>query len=196
MIHLQSNPYSTNIYAVHFFQAKKMCRLYSLWVCLFWILALLREEEHHTYLTAAKDWKLTVDLESSLKIPREICETNLRPDLIIVSRKTKHMGIVELTVPNEDRIEVSGEIKRQKYEQIAQEGRLKGWSVRIWAVEVGCRGFPAVSMSSFFKDLGYRGSDKKRAMERLSNAAEEASHSLWKASHFKEWGGQRNTSAQ
>ena len=155
-----------------------------------------REEEHHTYLTAAKDWKLTVDLESSLKIPREICETNLRPDIIIVSRKTKHMGIVELTVPNEDRIEVSGEIKRQKYEQIAQEGRLKGWSVRIWAVEVGCRGFPAVSMSSFFKDLGYRGSDKKRAIERLSNAAEEASHSLWKASHFKEWGGQRNTSAQ
>ena len=106
------------------------------------------------------------------------------------------MGIVELTVPKEERIEVSEEINRQIYEQIAQEGRLKGWSVRIWAVEVGCRGFPAVSMSSFFKDLGYRGSDKKRAIERLSNAAEEASHSLWKASHFKEWGGQRNTSAQ
>ena len=71
-----------------------------------------REEEHHTYLATARDWKLTADLEASLKIPREICDTNLRPDLIIVSRKTKQIGIVELTVPNEDRIEVSGEIKR------------------------------------------------------------------------------------
>ena len=147
-------------------------------------------------MATAGDWKLTADLEASLKIPREICDTNLRPDLIIVSRKTKQIGIVELTVPNEDRIEVSGEIKRQKYEQIAQEGRLRGWRVRIWAVEVGCRGFPAVSMSSFFKDLGYRGGNKKRAIERLSKVAEEASHSLWKASHYKEWGGQRNTSAQ
>ena len=154
------------------------------------------EEEHYTYLSAAKDWKLTVDVESSLKIPRDICNTNLRPDIIIVSRKTKQIGIVELTVPNEDRVEVSNEMKRLKYEQIAQEGRLNGWRVRIWAVEVGCRGFPAISMSSFFKDLGYRGSEKKRAIERLSKVAEEASQSLWKASHYKEWGGQGKASAQ
>ena len=155
-----------------------------------------KEEEYHTYLSSAKDWNLTVDLESSLKIPRDICNTSLRPDLILVSRKTKQMGILELTVPNEDRIEVSGELKRAKYEPIAHEARLKGWSVRIWAVEVGCRGFPAVSMSTFFKDLGYKGSGKKRAIERISKAAEEASHSLWKASHFKEWGGVKKASAQ
>ena len=155
-----------------------------------------KEEEYHTYLSSAKDWKLTVDLESSLKIPRDICNTSLRPDLILVSRKTKQMGILELTVPNEDRIEVSGELKRAKYEPIAHEAKQNGWSVRIWAVEVGCRGFPAVSMSTFFKDLGYKGSGKKRAIERLSKAAEEASHSLWKASHFKEWGGVKKASAQ
>ena len=154
----------------------------------------IEREEYHTYLLSAKDWKLTVDLDSSLKIPREICHTNLRPDLIIVSRKSKQMGIVELTVPNENRIEVSGEIKRLKYEPIVQEGRRNGWRVKVWAVEVGCRGFPAVSMSSFFKDLGYRGSEKTRAIGRLSKAAEEASHSLWRASHFKQWCGK--TSAQ
>ena len=69
----------------------------------------------------------------------------------MVSRKTKQLGIMELTVPNEDRIEVSGELKRLKYEPIAQEGRKRGWRVRIWAVEVGCKGFPAVSMSTFFE---------------------------------------------
>ena len=152
-------------------------------------------DEYHTYLSSAKDWKMTVDLETSLKIPADICHTNLRPDLIMVSKNTKQIGIVELTVPNEDRIEVSGELKRSKYEPIVQEGRANGWRVRIWAVEVGCRGFPAVSMSSFFKDLGYRGSEKTRAIEKLSKVAEQASHSLWKASHFKEWAG-KATSAQ
>ena len=37
-------------------------------------------QEHCTYLSAAKDWKLTVDVESSLKIPRDICYAHLRPD--------------------------------------------------------------------------------------------------------------------
>ena len=96
---------------------------------------------------------------------------------------------MELTVPNEDRIEVSREMKRTKYERIASEGRLNGWSVRIWAVEVGCRGFPAVSLSSFMKDIGYQGSHKKKAIERISQVAEQASHSLWKASHYRQWGG-------
>ena len=155
-----------------------------------------KEEEYYTYLSATNDWKIAVDLETGLKIPIAICSTNLRPDITIVSRKTKQIGLIELTVPNEERIEVSGEIKRMKYEPIVQEGRKNGWSVRIWAVEVGCRGFPAVSMSTFFKDLGYKGAEKKRAIERISKTAEEASHSIWKASHFKEWGGQGKTSAQ
>ena len=149
----------------------------------------VKEEENFSYLTAAKDWKVTVDLDKNLKIPTEICNTSLRPDLTIVSRKTRQIGIVELTVPNEDRVEVSGELKRLKYEQIAQEGRRNGWRVRIWAVKIGCRGFPAVSMSTFLKDIGYRGGIKKKVIEKMSKIAEEASHSLWKASHYKKWGG-------
>ena len=94
-----------------------------------------------------------------------------------------------MTVPSEDRIEVSGELKRLKYEQIVQEGRQNGWKVRVWAVEVGCRGFPAMSMSTLMKDLGYKGGERKKAIERIGKVAEEASQSLWKASHFKKWGG-------
>ena len=65
----------------------------------------VKEEENFSYLTAAKDWKVTVDLDKNLKIPTEICNTSLRPDLTIVSRKTRQIGIVELTVPNQDRVE-------------------------------------------------------------------------------------------
>ena len=144
--------------------------------------------QQESYLSEAKDWKLTADLNRGLRIPSQVCITNLRPDIIFVSNKSKQMGIVELTVPCEERIEISGEMKRLKYEQIVNEGRQNGWKVRCWSVEVGCRGFPAVSMSSFLKDIGYPGGERKKIVERIGKTAEDASRSIWKASHYKEWG--------
>ena len=141
-----------------------------------------------SYLSSAKDWKLSVDLKQRVKIPNEICCTDLRPDIIIVSKGTKQMAITELTVPSEERIEVAGELKKQKYEKIATEGKQNGWRVRCWAVEVGCRGFPATSMSCFLRDIGYSGKERKELIEKISKRAEEASRSIWKASHYKQWG--------
>ena len=46
-----------------------------------------------------------------------------------------------------------------------------------------------MSMSTLMKDLGYKGGERKKAIERIGKVAEEASQSLWKASHFKKWGG-------
>ena len=46
-----------------------------------------------------------------------------------------------------------------------------------------------MSMSTLMKDLGYKGGERKKAIERLSKVAEEASHSLWRASLYKKWGG-------
>ena len=140
------------------------------------------------YLSTASDWKMSVDLKGGLRLPIAVSTSNLRPDIIIASGRTKQMGIVELTVPTEERIEVAGELKRAKYEQLVVEGRQNGWRVRCWAVEVGCRGFPAMSMSSFFKDIGYPGGQRKKIMEKISSIAENASKSLWKASHYREWG--------
>ena len=131
---------------------------------------------------------MSVDLETSLKIPKEVTVTNMRPDITIISNQSRQFGIVELTVPNEERMEISGELKLQKYEKIAQEARGNGWKVKIWAVEVGCRGFPAALLAYFLKDIGYKGSQKKKTLEKIGQAAEYASHSLWKASHYKSWG--------
>ena len=51
----------------------------------------LRKKENYNYLSVAKDWHLTVDIDTSLKIHSEICQTNLRPDLTMVSKKTKQL---------------------------------------------------------------------------------------------------------
>ena len=143
-----------------------------------------------SYLNSANDWKLEVDLDGRLKVPTEITTTNQRPDMMIISKQTKQVGFIELTVPNEDRIEVSGEMKKAKYESIAIDGRQKGWRVRIWAVEVGCRGFPASSMAGFMKDIGYRGKEGKRILEEIGQTAESATHSIWNWSQIKNWGSQ------
>ena len=140
-------------------------------------------------LSSAKDWRMSVDLGEKLKIPAYVAETDLRPDIIVLSTETKQMAIIELTVPTEERVEIAGELKRSKYEILSSEGMKNGWRVKCWAVEVGCRGFPAVSMSRLFKELGMKGSERKKVTEKLGNIAEEASRSLWKASHHKNWGG-------
>ena len=123
-----------------------------------------------------------------LKIPNFILNTNLRPDIIIISEVTKQMGLVELTVPREDGIEVSNELKRTKYEPIVQDSARREWKTRIWAIEVGCRGFLDASVSVLLKDMGLRGREKKAILKEIGEEAENASSILWKCSRLKEWG--------
>ena len=117
-------------------------------------------------MEGARDWRLMVDLDGKLKVPGNIVETELRPDMLLISQATKRMGVIELTVPSEERVEVSGELKKSKYAVLQQEGKKNGWGVQIWAVEVGCRGFPAASMATFMKDIwSDRSREKEKAQE-------------------------------
>ena len=141
-----------------------------------------------SYLDGANDWKLMVDLDRNLKFPRQVAETNQRPDMILMSEGTKRVGLVELTVPSEERIEVSGELKKAKYAPLQEEGKANGWIVNLWAVEVGCKGFPAASMASFLKDLGIAGGERNRQLRKIGEAAESSSRRIWNWSHFRQWG--------
>ena len=141
-----------------------------------------------SYLDGAADWRMQVDLDRRLKVPEEVAPSNLRPDLILVSDSAKKMGVMELTVPNEDRVEVSNEMKRSKYASLQVEGKKRGWSVQVWAVEVGCRGFPAGSMATFLNDLGFSGASKRRVLRKVGEAAEKGSKWIWCCSQRKEWG--------
>ena len=144
--------------------------------------------EPDNYLDSTVDWKLKVDLDSRLKVPVEVTDTDLRPDMILVSERTKRMGIIELTVPSEENVEAAGERKKTKYATIREEGKANGWNVRVWAVEIGCRGFPAASMASFLKDIGIRGSERTKQLKKMGETAERASRQIWGWSHFKKWG--------
>ena len=98
-------------------------------------------------LHTASDWKLQVDSKERLVFPQEVVTTTLRPDIVITFSSTKCIILVELTVPWEDRIEESHQIKGQKYDHIVTEAIQNGWQAYCFPVEVGCRGFPAKSLS-------------------------------------------------
>ena len=145
-----------------------------------------------SYLDGANDWKLHVDLDRKLKFPREVAVTNLRPDMLLVSESTKRIGLVELTVPTEDRIEVSSELKKSKYAPLQEQGKVNGWNVNIWAVEVGCRGgFTAASMASFLKDIGIAGGERNLQLKKNGEEAMSASRMIWNWSHFTQWGNEK-----
>ena len=63
-------------------------------------------------LVAARDWKLLVDLKGQLKFPPDVATTTLRPDVLLLSRATKRVVLIELTVPWEERIEEAHERKK------------------------------------------------------------------------------------
>ena len=138
----------------------------------------------HSYLDGAVDWKLMVDLDGNLKFPRQVAITNQRPDMILMSEMTKRIGLIELTVPSEERIEVSRELKRAKYAPLQEEGKANGWNVQVWAVEVGCTGFPATSMASFLKDIGIAGGERTRLLKKIGEEAENSSRMIWNWSNF------------
>ena len=141
-----------------------------------------------SYLHGARDWEMKVDLDRQLSIPTDIACTNQRPDLIIYSRSSRKIAIIELTVPGEERVGVANELKKLKYTELEEECKRKGFVPRIWAVEIGSRGFPASSMSGMLKDFGLTGRGRKDALKKLSQTAVEASQVLWWKASVPEWG--------
>ena len=143
-----------------------------------------------TFLKTARDWKIQADLpESRLTVPAEIAATSQRPDIMISSKSTHQLILIELTVPMEGRSEISSQLKAEKYEQgIAEAAGKKGWRTRIYTVEVGCRGYPASSMNRMITELGYIGKQKRDILKKIARIAEESSMMIWKCSQFRQWG--------
>jgi hypothetical protein len=130
-------------------------------------------------LHSASDWKMQVDTGSQLVFPQEITTTRLRPDIIITSVLKKCVILIELTVPWEDRIEESHELKRSKYDHLLLEARDKGWNAYCFPVESGCRGFPSKSMSWMLRKLGMSSSSVKKAISSIGRETERCSRWLW-----------------
>ncbi|TWW57325.1 hypothetical protein D4764_07G0000440 [Takifugu flavidus] len=130
-------------------------------------------------LTVARDWEMRVDLSQRLIFSSEVAVPNLRPDLVLWSKFCWRVFIVELTVPWEEAISEAYERKRLRYANLAAEAEERGWSVKVWPVEVGCRGFVSRTTTKLLKEMGIRGQAQRRAVKELAATAEQSSHWLW-----------------
>ncbi len=89
-------------------------------------------------------------------------------------------------MPWKEGLEASYERKKAKYADLVTECKESGWSVRLYPVEVGARGFVGRSTSCLLKDLGLRGATLSRSTKELSEEAEKVSH--WLKRRDKIWG--------
>ena len=132
-----------------------------------------------TLLDTARDWRMQVDLDQRLIFPPEIITTSLRLDLVLWSASQKSVFIVELTVPWEAAVGEAYERKRLKYSDIAAEAKQRGWHVQVLPVEVGCRGFVAMSTIKPLKRMGVREQAFRQSVKAISEAAERGSSWIW-----------------
>ena len=68
-------------------------------------------------------------------LPPQLVVTPLKPDIVILEKKTKTLAIFELTVPGETRIATAHRIKLQKYEHF--ESDIQTYRVSVYPFEIG-----------------------------------------------------------
>lgn len=86
---------------------------------------------------------------------------SLYPEMIISTEVSKHLIMLELTVPWEERIKEANERKRAKYQELVEECRDRGWRTFYEPIKVGWRGFAGCSLSNVLTQLGVTGVYKK-----------------------------------
>ena len=146
-----------------------------------------KKEVRRCILGVGSDWTVLCDLSSQLVVPDEIAITLSRPDILMMSRKTKAVILCELTCPWEENAEWAHERKLEKYEELKNQMMDNGWSVRVYAVEVGCRGFVSRTLRGFLKDIGCSNRKIKKTIKDCCEAAERSSVSIYMSRSEARW---------
>ena len=145
------------------------------------------QSESHL-LSKAKDWKLIVDYDDKpIVFPPTILSTNLRPDIIIWSERTKTVIWAELTCPAEENIRLAQSRKNRRYKDLAESVRAMGWTLYDFTIEVGARGCVANSLRHFLKKIGLVHRDRKTTIEDVALVAARASYHIYLASRDPAW---------
>ena len=132
------------------------------------------------------DWMISADLSNYRSYPPEIRVTNQRPDIVIHSNKLRKFVLIELTVPYETNIEEQHEYKLAKYEELVHQLSEKGNAVKLFAVEVGSRGFIANSMYSLLRQLNLKPKELNTAVSNIRTITENASCWIWQKRNDQE----------
>jgi len=138
----------------------------------------------------ASDWVVLVDFDGNLVFPAHIASRLIseRPDLVIYSDREKYVILIELTCPCEENIEAWHAKKLATYnEKIVPYIKENGWSVSLFAIEVGARGYCATSVKYCLNTLGFSGKDSRRIIGNLGMISMKRSFHIWLARNSPDW---------
>ena len=91
------------------------------------------------------------------------------------------MILIELTCPCEENMEAWHNVKVNKYLPLKSVIENNGWSVDLFAVEVGARGYCSRSVLCCFKSLGLRNRTINTTIKQISKRSMECSFCIWLA---------------
>ncbi|VDI70052.1 Hypothetical predicted protein [Mytilus galloprovincialis] len=87
----------------------------------------------------ANDWGMQADVGGKTTFPRQILTTTLQPIIVLWSRISRHVILVELTVPWKTRLEEDNERKLAKYQELVTDRskrRIGGHGIFQWRKDV------------------------------------------------------------
>ena len=116
--------------------------------------------------------------------------------MVLFSNSTKQVILWELTVPWEENMEVAHQHKTNKYQELVEDCRRRGWQAICYPIEIGVRGFAWKSLSMALNKVGITGIKKRKVTRTILNAALESSRWIWIHRNNETWTGQNNSSAR
>jgi hypothetical protein len=143
------------------------------------------------YLALSNDWEVKFDLPGdkySYEIfPPEIAAVRDRPDVLLISRVLRVVLCIELTCPVEERVLKAHDLKKAKYDHLVADAEANGWRLSVWPIEVGCRGFVALSTVKVLKAFRFTRSQQATIKRQLEDVAERCSFYIFMHRRLTGW---------
>jgi hypothetical protein len=140
-------------------------------------------------LDCSNDWQLLVDLPSSpMVFPPEVYNTPLRPDIVIWSKFTRIVILLELSCCAEEGIRAAQLRKESRYCELVNEiNASKMWKAQLFTLEVGARGLVGTSTHRILKQIGFSSSRANSVCKALSWVVSRCSYAIFLAQKNLAW---------
>jgi hypothetical protein len=130
------------------------------------------------YLPPSSSW--TADISDTYSFPTHIVPTDLRPDLVWWDSSKHSLCLVELTVCYDTNFEEASRRKLSKYEDLAEQARVRGYHTSVHTIQVGSRGVPDYDSFAKLADmLQIPDKELNNLLERVIRAALIGSFTIW-----------------
>ena len=125
--------------------------------------------------------------------PPHIFATTERPDILMYSNSLRVVIFGELTCPAEEGIAAASLYKQSRYADTADalRGLKHPWTVHVFTLEVGARGFVARSTYAFLRKIGFTATAARITCCQASEVAARCSYAIYLRHSEKEWNSSR-----